>query len=369
MILEMAIRENPAVAEQTRNPGHGLPPVLAIQNLVKRYGGEKVVDGVSLAVERGDVVAILGPSGCGKTTTLRMIAGFEQPDAGTVSVGGQVVSEPGRCLPPERRRMGMVFQDGVLFPHMTVGENVGFGVHGSADRRQQVAASLELVGLQGLERRMPYELSGGQQQRVSLARAIASNPDIILLDEPFASLDSALRIRLRADVRQILTELGVTVIWVTHDQEEALSLADRVAVMFDGKILQDAAPEELYHRPASRIVGTFVGDAQFLSGTAQGRRVDCELGDLPTVGSAEGPVDVMIRPEAIRVAAQTEDVPANATVLSRLFFGHDQLLRVSLDTGLALNVRLGSYGGIRPGDRVFVSVRGAVVTLPRVSDE
>ncbi len=369
MVLEMAIRAKPAAKEQQRKPDPGLPPVLEIQNLVKRFSGVPVVDSVSLCADRGEVVAILGPSGCGKTTTLRLIAGFEQPDSGTVSIGGQIVSEPGRCLPPERRRMGMVFQDGVLFPHMTVGENVGFGVRGSADRKQQIAESLELVGLQGLQSRMPYELSGGQQQRVSLARAIASNPEIILLDEPFASLDSALRIRLRADVRQILTELGVTVIWVTHDQEEALSLADRVAVMFDGKILQDAAPEELYHRPVSRIVGSFVGDAQFVPGMAQGRRVDCELGDLPTVGSAEGPVDVMIRPEAIRLTAHAEDVPANATVLSRLFFGHDQLLRVSLDTGLALNVRLGSYGGIRPGDRVQVSVRGAVVTLPQATSE
>ncbi len=335
--------------------------VLEITGLKKRYGGMPVVDGIDLAVQQGEILAILGPSGCGKTTTLRLIAGFEEPSAGTIEIDGQMMSQPGRCQPPEKRRVGMVFQDGVLFPHMSVGDNVGFGVPASG-RSQRVSWALDVVGLAGMESRMPYQLSGGQQQRVSLARAIAPNPRIVLLDEPFASLDAALRTRLRADMRQILTDVGATVIWVTHDQEEALSLSDRVAVMFNGRIVQEAAPEELYHRPVSREVGVFVGDAQFLPGEASGRQVNCEIGVLPTFGAAEGVVDVMIRPEALRLTPASEAEP-NATVVNRLFFGHDQLLRLELDSGTALNARMGAYGGIRPGDRVRVSVRGAVLAL------
>ncbi|MBX3071522.1 MAG: ABC transporter ATP-binding protein [Thermomicrobiales bacterium] len=350
--------ESPPTDEQTALR----PPVLQITGLEKRYRNVPVVDTIDLAVHQGEVLSILGPSGCGKTTTLRLIAGFEEPDRGSIEIGGQLMSRPGRCEPPEKRRVGMVFQDGVLFPHMSVGDNVGFGVE-SSQRRERVAWALEVVGLGGLASRMPYELSGGQQQRVSLARALAPNPSIILLDEPFASLDAALRTRLRTDVRQILAAVSATVIWVTHDQEEALSLSDRVAVMFNGVIVQDAAPEELYHRPVSRDVGMFVGDAQFLPGSASGRRVTCELGDLPTYTAAEGEVDVMIRPEALRLTPAGPDVVPNAVVTDRLFFGHDQLLRIELASGTTLNARLGSYGGIRPGDRVRVSLRGAVLTL------
>jgi iron(III) transport system ATP-binding protein len=369
VVLDMAIRRQSAPVESPRSPGLEIPPALEVRNLVKRYGQLEVVSGVSLVANAGEMLAILGPSGCGKTTTLRLIAGFEQPDEGSILIGGQVVSTPGRCLPPERRRIGMVFQDGVLFPHLTVGDNVGFGIQRGVDRQERIRTALDLVGLIGHENRMPYELSGGQQQRVSLARAIAPNPDIILLDEPFASLDAALRTRLRAEVRRILTEVGATVIWVTHDQEEALSLADRVAVMFDGKIVQDAAPEELYHRPVSREIGSFVGDAQFLPGVASGRRVQCELGELPTFGSAHGPVDVMVRPEALRLTPASEEIEPNATVLGRLFFGHDQLLQIRLDSGTTLSARLGAYGGIRPGDRVHVSVRGAVLALEHPQPE
>jgi iron(III) transport system ATP-binding protein len=363
----MAIRERTTPVESQAIPRLDIPPALEARDLVKRFGGHDAVSGVSFTVDAGEVLAILGPSGCGKTTTLRLIAGFEQPNEGTIAIAGQTVSQPGRCLPPEKRRIGMVFQDGVLFPHLSVGDNVGFGIARGQHKDERVHQALEVVGLGGLQHRMPYELSGGQQQRVSLARAIVPNPAIILLDEPFASLDAALRTRLRADVRQILNDVGATVIWVTHDQEEALSLADRVAVMFDGKIVQDAAPEELYHRPVSREVGSFVGDAQFLPGVGSGRRVECELGDLPTFGPTQGPVDVMIRPESLRLAPAADDAVPNATVVGRLFFGHDQLLRLRLDTGTTLNARLGSYGGIRPGDRVQVSVRGAVLALERDS--
>ena len=353
----------PAIAPPVSHPAPETYPVLEITGLVKRYGGIAVVDGIDLSVRQGELLAILGPSGCGKTTTLRLVAGFEEPDRGAIAIGGETMSRPGRCEPPERRRVGMVFQDGVLFPHLSVGDNVGFGVD-AAQRRQRVEWALDVVGLSGMGKRMPYQLSGGQQQRVSLARAIAPNPRIILLDEPFASLDAALKTRLRTEMRQVLRDISATAIWVTHDQEEALSLADRVVVMFDGRVAQHATPEELYHRPVSRKVGSFVGDAQFLPGQAHGRIVSCELGELPTFGAMSGPVDVMIRPESLRLSPTAEAEP-NGSVTDRLFFGHDQLLRVRLDTGATLNARLGSYGGIRLGDRVHVSVRGAVLTLER----
>lgn len=341
------------------------PPALLVQGLAKRFGDTPVVEGVELRAEPGEIVALLGPSGCGKTTTLRLVAGFEQPDAGTIEIGGQQVAAPGRSVAPERRRVGMVFQDGALFPHMTVEENVGFGLSRTPDRTARIRAALELVGLEQFGRRMPGELSGGQQQRVALARAMAPGPQVILLDEPFSSLDAAMRVAVRTEVRQILNDAGATALIVTHDQEEALSLADRVAVMWGGRIVQDATPEELYHRPNSRLVGTFVGDAQFIPGLAVGRRVSCSLGDLPAFAPNEGPVDVMIRPEFLRLTLPTDPMLANGTVTSRLFYGHDQVLRVRLDDGLEVNARIGSYGGIRPSDRVQVGVRGAVLTFPK----
>jgi iron(III) transport system ATP-binding protein len=359
---------------------------LRCAGLTKRFGAQLVVDGVDLVAERGDFVALLGPSGCGKTTTLRLIAGFEEPDAGTVEIAGRVVAAPGGGEPPERRRVGMVFQDYALFPHLSAAKNVAFGLPRGRERAERVQATLAMVGLGGLGDRMPHELSGGQQQRVALARALAPGPEVVLLDEPFSNLDAELRAQVRAEVRQILGDANATAVLVTHDQEEALSLADRIAVMWDGRIVQDGNPEELYHRPVSRGVAAFVGDAQFLPGEGHGRRVATELGELPASGGATGPVEVMLRPESIRLSLNPgapaapgpgEDIgeggvpsragdPTNGTVLTRAFYGHDQLMTVRLDTGRVLRARLGSYGGIRPGDRVLVSVRGAVLTYPSV---
>jgi iron(III) transport system ATP-binding protein len=345
------------------------PLALRCTGLVKCFGELAVVRGVELSAARGEIVALLGPSGCGKTTTLRLIAGFEELDEGSVEIAGRVVATPDRSEPPEKRHVGMVFQDGALFPHLSVGKNVAFGLpRRSGDRTERVADALRIVGLAGYEKRMPYELSGGQQQRIALARALAPAPEVILLDEPFSNLDAELRAVVRAEVRQILADAKATAVLVTHDQEEALSLADRVAVMWEGRIVQDASPEELYHRPVNREIGVFVGDAQFVPGEGTGRRVRCELGDLPTFGAALGPVDVMLRPESLRLAHPADGQEANATVLTRAFFGHDQLMRIKLDTGSTLNARLGTYGGIRPGDRIHVSVRGAVLTFSKGAD-
>lgn len=345
-------------------PGDSIPPALAVEGLTKRFGAVRAVAGVDLTVDRGEILAILGPSGCGKTTVLRLVAGFEDPDAGTIEIGGIGVANPRGSVPPERRNVGMVFQDGALFPHLTVAQNVGFGLKREG-RDQRVADALDLVGLGNAGERMPHQLSGGQQQRVALARALAPRPELVLLDEPFSSLDAALRVRLRTDVQVILKEAGVTAILVTHDQEEALSMADRVAMMWDGRILQVARPDELYLRPASRRVAEFVGDAQFLPGTQSGRTVDCSLGRLPAVAAGDGPVDIMVRPEILRLTPLSEARGIPASVRSRFFFGHDQLLDCILPDGTLVRARTNAYSGFQPGDDVRIAVRGAVLTFPR----
>ena len=348
-----------------------LPPALRVRELEKRYGAVEVLRGLDLDVQRGEFLALLGPSGCGKTTALRLIAGFERPDAGTIEIGRDVVCTAGaggnRWVPPEGRRVGMVFQDYALFPHLNVAKNVAFGLprHGT-DRDARVDSALATVGLAGLGGRTPDQLSGGQQQRVALARALAPGPEVILLDEPFSNLDADLRAAVREEVRQILREAGATAVLVTHDQEEALSIADRVAIMLGGRIVQVSPPEELYHRPATRAIADFIGDVQFLPGTAAGRRATTVLGEIPLHTALEGPVAVMLRPEMLRLtpAGEAEPDAVVATIVSRAFFGHDQLLTLRLDSGHTLKARLGAYGGFRPGDRVSVSVRGGALAYP-----
>lgn len=337
---------------------------LALKRLTRRFGSLTAVDEVDLEIGKGEILALLGPSGCGKTTVLRMIAGFDDPDGGSIDIGGTRVADAARSLPPEKRNVGMVFQDGALFPHLTVAQNVAFGLR-NGDRDRRTAEALALVGLDGSERRLPHQLSGGQQQRVALARALAPQPALVLLDEPFSSLDAALRTRLRTDVQVILKRAGVTTLLVTHDQEEALSMADRVAVMWDGRILQSARPEELYLRPVSRRVAEFVGEAQFLSGTSEGRTVTCALGRLPSVNPADGPVDVMVRPEILRLAPEGESHGVPASIRSRFFLGHDQLLDCVLSDGTLVRARSNAYAGFQPGDDVMISVRGAVLTFPQ----
>ncbi len=302
--------------------------MILLEGVTKRFGDVVAVDDASLCVERGDVVALLGPSGCDKTTMLRLIAGFERPDAGTVEIGGAPAAGAGAWLPPERRPVGMVFQDYALFPHLTVAENVGFGVS-RAERGARVPMLLALVGLCGLGERYPHELSGGQQQRVALARALAPAPEVVLLDEPWSNVDPHLREELRGEVTGILRPLGVTAVLVTHDREEAFSVADRIALVHEGTIVQEGAPEELYFAPASRWVAEFVGAGNVLRGHVERGVVHTRLGAFPANGaSAAGEVDVLVRPELLEL---TPDPDGAAEVVCREFRGHDVFYRVVLD--------------------------------------
>lgn len=336
------------------------------RDLVRRYDNLIVLENFSLEVRKGEFVALLGASGCGKTTTLRLIAGFDRPDSGSIDIAGRRVAGPGTFVPPERRRVGMVFQEYALFPHLTVAGNAGYGLRRAPDRERRVRETLELVGLDGLGERMPHELSGGQQQRVALARALAPQPDVILLDEPFSNLDAALRVRLRTEVRAILQQAGATTIFVTHDQAEALSLADRVAVMEGGRVIQVASPEVLYRLPATREIAEFVGEANFIPGEAGGDRASCALGEipLPLCRPAHGPVDVMLRPEWLEARPSPE---GKAVVIRRLYFGHDQLMEVRTGGGLTLQVRLGPHDAFEPGERVDLVVTHPAVAYPRES--
>ena len=339
---------------------------VAVRHAVKHFSGISAARDVSLELPKGQLMALLGPSGCGKTTTLRLIAGFERLDAGEIEIAGHVVARPGLHLPPEQRRIGMVFQEYALFPHLTVAENIRFGLHSYAGNvLQRVTTVLALVGLEGLDKRYPHELSGGQQQRVALARALAPEPDLILLDEPFSNLDAGLRVRVRAEVRSILRQANATAIFVTHDQEEALSLVDVVAVLIDGKVRQVARPQQLYRQPVDRDVAAFLGDANFLVGSASGRRVECELGTLELITENHGMVDVLIRPENVAVMPAAVDSPNR--VRNILFFGHDQLVTVQLGSGLLVDARLGPMYHFAVGQPVQVRVEGPVMSYQRLT--
>jgi iron(III) transport system ATP-binding protein len=334
--------------------------MVRLSGVSRSYGPVKAVRDLDLAVRRGEILALLGPSGCGKTTTLRLIAGFESPDSGAIEVGGRTVASPGVHVPPEKRRVGMVFQDYALFPHLSVEQNVAYGLPNGKKRRGQGEEVLALAHLEGLGDRMPHELSGGQQQRVALARALAPEPAVVLLDEPFSNLDATLRVRVRSEMREILRDAGATAVFVTHDQEEALSLADEVAVMMRGTVVQSAPPEALYHRPATREVASFVGDANFLPGTVKDGHVSCELGTIPVLGDGEGEGEVMLRPEALVLRALPD---GQATVEHREFYGHDQLLRLRLDSGRTLRARLVGGPGFGLGERVAVGVWGSAIVF------
>jgi iron(III) transport system ATP-binding protein len=324
----------------------------------------EAVHDVSIVLSHGQFLAVLGPSGCGKTTLLRLMAGLETPDGGEIWLNGQCVAGPGGWTPPEARRVGMVFQDYALFPHLSAADNVAFPIaHWPVQQRaQRVSELLRLVGLSARHAHYPHQLSGGEQQRVALARALASDPAVVLLDEPFSNLDAALRKSMRSEVHRILQQAGATTVFVTHDQEEALSIADVVAVMGHGSLLQSGSPHELYLFPATREVAEFVGEANFIPGMAHGDVVSCPLGTLPLTSPAQGMVEVMIRPEGVLL--EPGPTAARAQVEQVTFFGHDQLMRLCLGNGMALHTRTGPRPDLKSGDFVNVVIPGPVMAYP-----
>jgi iron(III) transport system ATP-binding protein len=330
----------------------GCAAMVCVHGVSKRFGEVRAVERAHLCVDHGELVALVGPSGCGKTSLLRLIAGFEHPDEGEVLLEGRVATGPGRFAPPERRRVGMVFQDYALFPHLSVAENVGFGV-ARRERSRRVAELLELVGLAGCERRYPHELSGGQQQRVALARALAPQPAVVLLDEPWSNIDPLLRASMRGGLAEVVRAARATVVLVTHDREEAFSLADRVAVMREGRIIQAGSPEDLYLRPADRWTAEFVGPANFVPGRIDGELVETALGRFPILASGNGAreVEVLIRPEQVRLH---EDPLGSATVIAREFRGHDVFHRLRLQDGATLVSQRPSTEDVPVGARVSV---------------
>jgi iron(III) transport system ATP-binding protein len=353
---------------------------LTLRGVTKSFGSTTVLHGVDLDVPARELTAILGPSGCGKTTLLRLIAGFLDPDAGTIAFGDQEVFRPGRSVPPQRRRVGYVPQEGALFPHLDVAGNIGFGMPRGARRQgTRVAELLELVGLPfAVSTRLPHELSGGQQQRVALARALAPSPSVVLLDEPFASLDAGLREGTGRAVADALRAARATGVLVTHDQGEALSLADQVAVMRDGRLAQVGTPKQVYDAPADLDVARFVGGAVVLPAVVDGASATSVLGSLSVPpGAPQGPVEVLVRPEQIlltparpgaAVTAAPGAVPLvpgaagpMATVSEVSYFGHDCAVRLQLAaTGEQVTSRMVGEDAPAPGAVVALTVRGPV---------
>lgn len=332
--------------------------LLNLKDLACGYASQKVVQDLDLHLNAGDIGCLLGPSGCGKTTTLRAIAGFEPVLAGQIELGGEVISRPGFTLAPEKRRIGMVFQDYALFPHLSVADNVGFGIRKHPQRERLVRELLELVKLDHLAARHPHELSGGQQQRVALARALAPEPLLLLLDEPFSNLDVELRRSLSQEVREILKARGTSAILVTHDQEEAFAVCDHIGVFKEGHLEQWDTPYNLYHEPLTPFVASFVGQGYFIRGQLLSPdTVQTELGvirgnrtySLPS-GSA---VDVLLRPDDLVHAPQGE---LKARIVGKTFLGAATLYRLQLPTGTQLESIFPSHADHQPGDDVGIRV-------------
>ncbi|MCX7848635.1 MULTISPECIES: ABC transporter ATP-binding protein [unclassified Thermus] len=336
-------------------------PLLKLEGVRKRFGEHEVLKGIDLEVYPGEILALLGPSGCGKTTLLRVVAGLESPEEGRVVLEGREITP----LPPERRGIGFVFQDYALFPHLTALGNVAFGLKGK-DRWERARKALERVGMTLFQDRRPGELSGGQQQRIALARALAPGPKLVLLDEPFSSLDASLRAATREEVRKILKETGTTALLVTHDQEEALSFADRLGVMRGGRLEQVGTPEAVYLRPRTPFVAQFLGRTNLLPGEGKGRQAETCLGPVPLAEPAFGPLLLSLRPEALRLFPPGAGPGPGAlgVVVAREFKGHDLTYRVRLlAPERELLVQEGPESPFRPGDQVWVGVAGTGVAL------
>jgi iron(III) transport system ATP-binding protein len=347
--LGVALEPGAAPAEATAG--------LALEHVSHAYGAVPVLEDISLTVAPGELVCLLGPSGCGKTTTLRLAAGLEELQQGSIAVAGAVRSLPGRTEPPERRRVGLMFQDFALFPHLCVLDNVAFGLRALpvAERRARAQALLERVGLGGLAQAFPHALSGGEQQRVALARALAPRPGVMLLDEPFSGLDARLRDQVRDDTLALLKEQGVATLLVTHDAEEALMMADRVALLSAGRLVQVGPPEALYFRPASRFAAEFFGDLNRYQGVVRGGAAEFPLGRVPCPGLAEGSaVEVLARPEAFQLREGEGELTGE--VEAARFLGATTVLALRAAGGCRFRARCRTERGFAAGQRLRFSL-------------
>jgi len=338
------------------------PPLISVSNVDVSFGDTKALSDLTFDVPTGSLLALVGPSGCGKTTALRVIAGFQGVDNGSVTIRDREVLGPGVNVAPEKRNVGMVFQDYALFPHISVAENVGYGVSGSG-RVGRTVELLDLVGLTGYGDRFPHELSGGEQQRVALARALAPQPDVVLLDEPFSNLDAPQREKMRRELKKTIRSAGVTAVLVTHDQAEALAIADVVAVMCQGSIRQVGRPDEVYRSPVDAWVAGFLGDALLMSGTVNGGTITTPVGPVDTDLDEGSPATVMIRPEWLSPSAVDEDQTTgeHGKVVDTEFYGHDQRVEIELVGGRRVEALVPSLRSIGVGDSVELAILDAVV--------
>ncbi len=349
---------------QARDDQDAVDAILSLRDVSKSFGTEEAVRGIDLTVSRGELVTLLGPSGCGKTTTLRMIAGLEEPTTGTISLAGTTVAGDGAFVSPEDRDVGIVFQSFALFPHLTVEENIAFGLTDMSEtaKADRVEELLDLVNMPGHADRRPDQLSGGQKQRVALARSLAPEPELLLMDEPFSNLDVRLRVQMREEVRSILKRAGVTAISVTHDQEEALSISDRVAVMHEGRIEQIGKPERVFEQPESKFVASFLGRASFLSARLEDGAIETGLGTFDAT-TLEGytkqynriDVEVLARPDDLRARSATPS-DANGEIVARQYVGPSFIYRVELDSGDTVHCLHNHVTDFTIGQRVRVEL-------------
>ena len=330
--------------------------MLECTGVSKSFDDVAALDEFSIQLPQGRILALLGPSGCGKTTALRLIAGFDDPDSGSITVAFSPVYDESVSVPPDKRRVGMVFQEGALFPHLTVEQNIAYGLSREDNRSERVAEVVQLTGLEGLTQRMPYELSGGQQQRVALARALAPRPELLLLDEPFSNLDPGLREQVRRDVMSILRDSGMTAVFVTHDQEEAMYVGDTIAVMNRGRIEQQGTPEEIFHRPRSKFVAEFIGMVDFVPAQWEGNTFSTAIGatQWPSLPTFDGVLEAMVRPDCVECHPSEE---GNGVIVEREFRGAFYLYRVALNAGSTVRCLLSHTDEYQEGTRVAVQVR------------